>query len=547
MAQRSSGRQDCGALGIGAPELQVELIANGQKHSIFIPSFFTVAQAKTAIWNSISDLPPITHTCLAVSSATRLTNENVKLKKAHASIEQAFRAGHVVRLILVTTGASPTSPRVAAPVPVAPAPKELARNTSWRTGSKPTPAPALAPVASPPPSPSATRPSHSSSPPPPSPRLAAVRPSARATPAPASAPTPVGAGARSMSEEEWRKYHAAVPMPGYFIDEGMELPMDAFGAANVAIEEPQCDIPYYYEHFYGREHANFVGTHESVGPIVLSLSERADNGSYRAMIWTKSGDERLFLSESDVRAKADAKAMLKQLKKMQSSIADVKLAQVRDADLQRRLAEMELRQIVNNYKIGVLYAKEGQSVEEDMFQNRETSPEFEEFLALLGERVPLRGWQEYRGGLDVKNDLTGTHSVYSKWHDYEVMFHVSTLLPYFPHDKQQLERKRHIGNDIVVIVFMDGATPYSPTTISSSFNHVFFIVNPLRVGAQLKYKLTIAAKDGVRRWKPLMPTPAIFDHSPAFREFLLTKRASHTIKALSLVLSHDPLPCSTQR
>lgn len=302
--------------------------------------------------------------------------------------------------------------------------------------------------------------------------------------------------------------------------------MDAFGAANVAIEEPQMDVPYYYEHFYGREHANFVGTHESVGPIVVSLSERADNGSYRAIIWTKSGDERLFIGESEVKGRAEAKAMLKALRKMQASIADVKLTQVRDAELQRRLAEMELRQIVNNYKFGVLYAREGQRAEEEMFQNREPSAEFEDFLALLGERIALRGWQEYRGGLDVRGDLTGTHSVYTKWRDYELMFHVSTLLPFFPHDKQQLERKRHIGNDIVVIVFMDGATPYSPTTISSNFNHVFFVVNPIRPaapGAPPKYKLTIIGKDGVRRWKPLMPTPPIFERSPAFREFLLTK------------------------
>ena len=34
-----------------------------------------------------------------------------------------------------------------------------------------------------------------------------------------------------------------------------------------------------------------------------------------------------------------------------------------------------------------------------------------------------------------------------------MMFHVSTLLPFFPADPQQVERKRHIGNDLVVIIF----------------------------------------------------------------------------------------------
>jgi len=35
----------------------------------------------------------------------------------------------------------------------------------------------------------------------------------------------------------------------------------------------------------------------------------------------------------------------------------------------------------------------------------------------------------------------------------EIMFHVSTLLPYSSGDNQQVQRKRHIGNDIVAIVF----------------------------------------------------------------------------------------------
>jgi RAP1 GTPase activating protein 1 len=36
------------------------------------------------------------------------------------------------------------------------------------------------------------------------------------------------------------------------------------------------------------------------------------------------------------------------------------------------------------------------------------------------------------------------------------MFHVATYIPFTPEDRQQVERKRHLGNDIVVIVFRDG-------------------------------------------------------------------------------------------
>lgn len=40
---------------------------------------------------------------------------------------------------------------------------------------------------------------------------------------------------------------------------------------------------------------------------------------------------------------------------------------------------------------------------------------------------------------------SGTHSVYTKWKEDEIMFHVSTLLPLYDKDPQQLERKKHIG------------------------------------------------------------------------------------------------------
>ena len=42
------------------------------------------------------------------------------------------------------------------------------------------------------------------------------------------------------------------------------------------------------------------------------------------------------------------------------------------------------------------------------------------------------------GGLDVRGDMTGEHSVYTTHGDHEIMFHVSTLLPYSPDDKQQV-------------------------------------------------------------------------------------------------------------
>jgi hypothetical protein len=57
------------------------------------------------------------------------------------------------------------------------------------------------------------------------------------------------------------------------------------------------------------------------------------------------------------------------------------------------------------------------------------------------------------------------------------MFHVSTQLPYEKHDPQKLQRKRHIGNDIVCVVFLEADnTSFSPACIKSHFLHTFILV-----------------------------------------------------------------------
>ena len=58
------------------------------------------------------------------------------------------------------------------------------------------------------------------------------------------------------------------------------------------------------------------------------------------------------------------------------------------------------------------------------------------------------------------------------------MFHVSTLLPYSETDSQQLQRKRHIGNDIVSLIFLEDNFQFNPAVISSRFMRInsFFLL-----------------------------------------------------------------------
>jgi len=144
----------------------------------------------------------------------------------------------------------------------------------------------------------------------------------------------------------------------------------------------------------------------------------------------------------------------------------------------------------------------------------------------LGEEITLKGFEGFAGGLDTKRDTTGTHSIYTESYGYEIMFHVSTLLPYVENDPQKLERKRHLGNDVVVIVFKEGDVPFRPDCIRSEFNHVFVVVQKTGTDSDgnTLYRLEMTCKDSVPLpWSPFLPDPPIFRKDDSFREWLLTK------------------------
>ncbi|KAL9696865.1 hypothetical protein quinque_000306 [Culex quinquefasciatus] len=106
------------------------------------------------------------------------------------------------------------------------------------------------------------------------------------------------------------------------------------------------------------------------------------------------------------------------------------------------------------------------------------------------------------------------------------MFHVSTQLPYERHDPQKLQRKRHIGNDIVCVVFLEADnTTFSPACIKSHFLHTFILV---RVSARIKrkptrYEVSVVTRDEVGAYKPYLWEQSVFEKGPMFREWLLTK------------------------
>ncbi|EDL12771.1 GTPase activating RANGAP domain-like 4 [Mus musculus] len=176
----------------------------------------------------------------------------------------------------------------------------------------------------------------------------------------------------------------------------------------------------------------------------------------------------------------------------------------------------------NTFKFGVIYQKARQTLEEELFGNNEESPAFKEFLDLLGDTITLQDFKGFRGGLDVTHGQTGVESVYTTFRDREIMFHVSTKLPFTDGDTQQ--RKRHIGNDIVAIIFQEENTPFVPDMIASNFLHAYIVVQADNPGTETpSYKVSVTAREDVPAFGPPLPSPPVFQKGAEFREFLLTK------------------------
>ncbi|CAI5796743.1 GTPase-activating 1-like isoform X1 [Podarcis lilfordi] len=287
----------------------------------------------------------------------------------------------------------------------------------------------------------------------------------------------------------------------------------------------ECDptAKLYRKHFLGKEHHNFYANDTTLGYLVLSMKyeqvEKQDN--LRLLLRSRTSTKHDLIPISCLNEFPNAVQMAKLL------CEDVNVDRffpVLYPKASQLIVAFDEHVISNNFKFGVIYQKPGQTTEEEVFSNTEESLGFLEFLDILGDRIQLQDFRGFRGGLDVTRGQTGSESIYTHFRGKEIMFHVSTMLPFTEGDAQQLQRKRHIGNDIVAIVFQDENTPFVPDMIASNFLHSYVVVqlHHSALGETL-YKVSVTARDDVPFFGPSLPNPAIFKKGTEFREFLLAK------------------------
>ncbi|XP_055078137.1 rap1 GTPase-activating protein 1 isoform X5 [Periophthalmus magnuspinnatus] len=316
---------------------------------------------------------------------------------------------------------------------------------------------------------------------------------------------------------------------GYWIEGTNHEPKDP-----PETEQPPCSTSHvkletnslakiYRKQFMGKEHFNYYTMDAALGHLVFSMKYDVigDQEHLRLMLRTR---QKTYHDVIPISCLTEFPNVVQMAKLVCEEVNVDRFYPVLYPKASRLIVTFDEHVISNNFKFGVIYQKFGQTTEEELFGNMDESPAFVEFLEFLGHKIELHDFKGFRGGLDVTHGQTGTESVYTNFHNKEIMFHVSTKLPYTEGDSQQLQRKRHIGNDIVAIVFQEENTPFVPDMIQSNFLHAYVVVQVENAcTSNVIYKVSVTARDDVPFFGPALPDPAIFKKGPEFHEFLFTK------------------------
>ncbi|KPJ21450.1 GTPase-activating Rap/Ran-GAP domain-like protein 3 [Papilio machaon] len=290
------------------------------------------------------------------------------------------------------------------------------------------------------------------------------------------------------------------------------------------LENPEFQTRWYFKYFLGKMHQNYIGVDGAREPYLLSVVQEGA-GLLRAILFNKMGAHKIYLPASawsggggQTPTRPTVKQILAQFTAMER--VDKVPREITCPELQKDILLLEEQEGSVNFKIGIMLMRPGQRTDDEMLSNEKGNEKWERFISLLGDKIRLRGWNRFRGGLDVKGDMTGSHSIYTMHQGHEIMFHVSTMLPFSKDNKQQLERKRHIGNDIVNIIFTEDSThnTFNPQYVKSHFTHIFAVVSEVDGEG---YRLSVYSDDSVPPFGPSLPCPPVFNDPQLFREFLL--------------------------
>ena len=225
-------------------------------------------------------------------------------------------------------------------------------------------------------------------------------------------------------------------------------PLDADFEFRTSVHALETDFGtnYYRKYFYGFSHKNFFLVS---GQMAVALSVRKDSKDLkklRLILRTNKSLKTLkgFLNLnalSETQIDWNLKTVFQLLFPKQLTRSPDFLGQTR-LGLDSKSDELLLKfdELLENtcFKIGVLYARDFQSTEEDFYNNKDVrDDDFDRFLKTIGTKVRLKGYKGFRGGLDVTTDTTGLFAFSTRFRERDVVYHVMNELPFSPNNRQQ--------------------------------------------------------------------------------------------------------------
>jgi hypothetical protein len=298
--------------------------------------------------------------------------------------------------------------------------------------------------------------------------------------------------------------------------------------------------------FAGTDHLIAYNGERVEGSVCVALQpigfSDENHGEFRLFICSRDGNDLVTTKVQLTKISSEWKEKFAEiLTAADSRLRGIEWATCVPAESEQYLLDHEKRdmRITRKLKFGILLCLKDQEKEEEMFANFTSTPAFDHFLEGMGTKVQLTGYQGFAGGLDTRgSNSTGAYSYVHNWPGlgesgpFQLMYHVSTLLPHGEAD-QNLAKKRHIGNDIVAIVFQeDGSKPFLATTIKSNYLQIIIVVRSINLGdGRYAWRVTVSNAQDVPEYGPPLPYPPIFTDRSILCDWLVHKMINGELAA----------------
>lgn len=150
-----------------------------------------------------------------------------------------------------------------------------------------------------------------------------------------------------------------------------------------------------------------------------------------------------------------------------------------DDAVTRAIQAFDRTSALDSHKAGVIFVGERQKSEEEILLNVSGTPDYREFLEDIGTLRKLKGATFNSQGLDRSEDMDGQFTIVWNNDITELVYHITTFMP--NHSDPSLtipNKKRHIGNNFVNIVFNNSGSDFNFNTFPSAFNYVYITISP---------------------------------------------------------------------